>query len=368
MTNAASTGFQTFSSLGDTIQSWISGYNIPEWLTITIFLGLYFGLAVILAIIIVYVLAYTERCITNVFAPYNAVDEDESKKHKILMPLAHFIKLFLKEGFRPQNCQNALFFVSPIIMFSLILCAFCLIPFGSSVIFLNQNFSGLFFMVFFLMALAIRFLAAYAGGGKFSFIILMQEIQENIALSIPMLLCLLGVSIMAGSLNINDIILAQAASYGIFGWFFVTELIAAGIFFVCVLIFFYKTQLYNLNAPVDTVFGYKSEYSGVKLAIFEFCEYLMLFVISLFFVCLFFGGYLSPFGAYILPEFLIFLEQIFWLLIKTFLVFLIIIAIRIATPKLSSARLLEISYRILIPLSLINLNISILIQYFSGVR
>ena len=81
---------------------------------------------------------------------------------------------------------------------------------------------------------------------------------------------------------------------------------------------------------------------------------------------LFFGGYLSPFGTYILPENLVFLEQTFWLLLKTFITILLIILIRASLPRLRYDRLLKFSYLVLLPLSLINLNISILVLYFRG--
>ena len=90
----------------------------------------------------------------------------------------------------------------------------------------------------------------------------------------------------------------------------------------------------------------------------------LLFLMSLFFVSIFFGGYLSPFGTYILPTFLVPFEQIFWFILKTFLVILCIFTVELTLPKLSYERILSFSYKVLLPLSIINLNISILIKYF----
>ena len=142
--------------------------------------------------------------------------------------------------------------------------------------------------------------------------------------------------------------------------------IGAAVFFISSLALLNRTPFDLSEAESELVSGYNIEYSGMKFALFFIAEYALLFLVSIIFVSLFFGGYLNPFGTYVLPENLLPLEQTFWLLIKTFIVILFIILIRAALPRMRYDRLLEFSYKVLLPLSLINLNAAILILYFKG--
>ena len=166
--------------------------------------------------------------------------------------------------------------------------------------------------------------------------------------------------------NINEIIISQNSTGWLFGWNFLPLFIGAFVFFICALALLNRTPFDLSEAESELVCGYNTEYSGIKFALFFMTEYALLLLVSMFFASLFFGGYLSPFGTYILPENLVFLEQTFWLLLKTFITILLIILIRASLPRLRYDRLLKFSYLVLLPLSLINLNISILVLYFRG--
>ena len=112
----------------------------------------------------------------------------------------------------------------------------------------------------------------------------------------------------------------------------------------------------------------------MRFALFYFAEYTLLFANALFISVLFFGGFLSPFGEYIsimlLPEkvgeILVYFEQVFWLFLKSFFVIFIIIWIRAVFPRMAAFDLLKFSWSVLLPLSIFNLFLMVIVKYLTG--
>lgn len=333
---------------------------------------IYFIIATILVFIGVLALVYVERRVLALFTL--RYGPNRTGYQGIFQTLADAIKLLQKEDCAPSKRRKVLFFIAPIIVFCPILSAFCLIPTGnfpSNTGFEGQN-SIIPTIVLLLGLVSIpvigTFLAGFSSNNKYSLIGAVRSIIQALSFEIPIGVSVLAVTFMAGSLNINEIIQAQSSSHGLFGWFFIPLFIGAAVFFISSLALLNRTPFDLSEAESELVSGYNVEYSGMKFALFFLGEYALLILISSFFVSLFFGGYLSPFGAFILPAPITPIEAIFWLFLKSFLVILFIILIRASLPRLRYDRLLTFSYKILLPLSLINLNIAVIIQYFTGIK
>lgn len=309
-------------------------------------------------------LAYLERRVLALFTL--RFGPNRVGKEGILQPVADAIKLLLKSNSTPKGCRKFLFFIAPVVMFCPVLTAFCLIPFNDFLLQTNFNISLVLFSALVSIPIIGVFLAGFSSNNKYSLIGAVRSIAQALSFEIPMSMCILSVSYTAGSLNINEIIQAQSSAQGLLGWFFLPLFIGTVVFFISSLALLSRTPFDFSKAESELVSGYNVEYSGMKLALFFITEYALLFLVSIIFVSLFFGGYLNPLGTYILPENFLVLEQTLWLLIKTFIVILFIILIRAALPRVRYDRLLEFSYKILLPLSLINLNAAILILYFKG--
>ena len=121
--------------------------------------------------------------------------------------------------------------------------------------------------------------------------------------------------------------------------------------------------------------GYNTEYSGMRFALFYLSEYAMLFANAMFISILFLGGYLSPFGGYLVQNLmgesqsaniLVYFEQACWLFLKSGLVIFVIIWIRATLPRLASFDLLRFSWVWLLPLSILNLFLVVIYKYVSG--
>ncbi len=317
-----------------------------------------------IVIFAVLVLVYVERRALALFTL--RYGPNRTGKEGILQPVADAIKLLIKGDLAPKERRKFLFFAAPIMVFCPVLTAFCLVPFNNAFLQTDFNISLVLFSALVSIPVTGIFLAGFSSNNKYSLIGAVRSVAQALSFEIPMGICILAVSFVSGSLNINEIIQTQNSSFGLFGWYFLPLFIGMVIFFISSLALLNRTPFDLSEAESELVSGYNTEYSGMKFALLFIVEYALLFLVSIVFVSLFFGGYLSPFGAYVLPENLQPLEQTFWLLTKTFIVILFIILIRAALPRLRYDRLLEFSYKVLLPLSLINLNAAILILYFKG--
>lgn len=326
----------------------------------------YFITVVIIVILAVLLLVYLERrtlaLFTLRFGPNRTGPEG------ILQTTADALKLLIKEDSTPKCARRVLYFIAPFIAFCPVLTAFCLLPLSGSFIPSNLETGIILFMALASIPVIGVFLAGFSSNNKYSLIGAARSAAQAISFEIPLGICVLAVSYMAGSLNINEIIQAQNSARGLFGWYIIPQIIGTVVFFISMLAMLNRTPFDLSEAESELVSGYNVEYSGMKFALFFLGEYALLFASSMFFVSLFFGGYLSPFGACVLPGSATFLEETFWLVLKTVFVILFIFLIRATLPRMRHDRLLEFSYKILLPLSLINLNICLIIQYIIGAK
>ena len=327
---------------------------------------IYFTITIIIVTLAVLMLIYLERRILALFTL--RFGPNRVGYEGILQTVADTIKLLQKEDCTPKSRKKVLFFIAPFILFCPVLTAYCLLPFNSFFIQSNMAPSIVLFTALVSIPVVGVFLAGFASNNKYGLLGATRSIIQAVSFEIPIGISILAITFMAGSLNINEIIQAQSGGLGLFGWFFIPQILGCIVFFICTLALLNRTPFDLSEAESELTAGYITEYSGIKFALFFFAEYALLFLISAIFVCLFFGGYLSPFGAYILPDFLISVEQTFWLIFKIFFVILFKILIRTTMARLRYDKVLEFSYKILLPLSLINLNIAVLIQYLIGVK
>jgi len=153
-------------------------------------------------------------------------------------------------------------------------------------------------------------------------------------------LSLVGVVMMADSFSLNDIVEAQRG-----GWFFIPQFVGFVIFFIAGLAETHRTPFDIPEAEGELVAGYHSEYSGMKFGMFFVGEYLGVTLISALIATLFFGGWLGP----------AFLPPAFWFFLKTgFFIFLFIL-IRASLPRPRYDQLMELGWKLLLPLVLLNI-------------
>ena len=176
-------------------------------------------------------------------------------------------------------------------------------------------------------------LAGWASNNKYSLMGAMRNVAQILAYELPIAFTVLSVIVLASSMNLTQITLAQSNSLGVFAWFGFPCVIGFVIMIICTLAELNRCPFDLPEAESELICGYNTEYSGMRFALFYLSEYGLLFANSLLITILFLGGYLSPFGKYLSPmlfegnvaNIILYFEQAFWLFAKSFFIIFLII-------------------------------------------
>ena len=293
----------------------------------------------------------------------------------VLQTVADAFKLLCKENITPNGVDRFLFNLAPIIIFTPVMIVLGLIPYSSEFRFMNFQTNVLIYMVLATFPLLCILLGGWASNNKYSLIGAMRNVAQVLAYELPIAFTVLGIMALSSSMNLGQITLAQSSANGIWGWYWIPCFIGFVITFICILAELNRCPFDLPEAESELICGYNTEYSGMRFAMFYLSEYGMLFANALFFSVLFLGGYLSPLGKYLSPMIfsetisgiMIYFEQVCWLLLKAFLVIFVVIWVRATLPRMASFDLLKFSWSILLPLSIFNFFLMVIIKYLGGV-
>ncbi len=261
----------------------------------------------------------------------------------LLQVMADMIKIFFKEDWIPTFVDRKVFVIAPTIVMIAILMSFAVVPFTPVIGVVNLNIGLLFFLAMSSLGAYSIVLAGWASNNKYSLLGGIRGAAQMISYEVFMGLSLMGVVIMTGSFNLRDIVLAQEKI-----WFFVPQFVGFVIFFIAGIAETHRLPFDIPEAESELIAGYHSEYSGMKFGMFFVGEYLGITLISALTVTLFFGGWLGP----------DFLPPVVWFLIKMFFFILVFILLRAALPRPRYDQLMGYGWKILLPLSLLNLLIT----------
>lgn len=261
----------------------------------------------------------------------------------ILQVVADTIKLFFKEDWIPPFSDKPVFVLAPGIVMATILLTFAVIPFGPGFYVFDSNIGVLFFLGNSSLGVYSIVLGGWASNNKYSLIGAMRASAQMLTYEVFMGLSLMGVVMMADSFSFQVIVEAQKG-----GWFIVPQFIGFVVFFIAGLAETHRLPFDIPEAEGELVAGYHSEYSGMKFGMFFVGEYLGITLISGIIATLFFGGWLGP----------SFLPPVFWFLLKTFFFIGVFILLRASLPRPRYDQLMKFGWKILLPLSLLNLLIT----------
>ena len=261
----------------------------------------------------------------------------------ILQVVADIVKIFTKEDWIPPFADKTVFVLAPTVIMIAVLSAFAVIPFGPGIMISDLNIGLLFFLGTSSLGVYSIVLAGWASNSKYSLLGSMRAAAQMLSYEVFMALSLMGVVLMAGSLNLNDIVLAQQKI-----WFVIPQILGFITFLIAGLA---ETRRIPFDLPESEsslVAGYHSEYSGMKFGMFFVGEYLGITLISAMIATLFFGGWLGP-----AP-----IPGVIWFLIKTSIFLALFILIRGALPRPRPDQLMSMGWKIMLPLTLFNLLIT----------
>jgi NADH-quinone oxidoreductase subunit H len=257
----------------------------------------------------------------------------------ILQVVADMIKIFTKEDWIPPFADKMVFFIAPGIVILTGVMAFAVVPIMPQVSVINWNVGLLFFLAMSSLGAYSVVLGGWSSNNKYSLLGGLRAASQMISYEVFMGLSLMGVVIMAGSFNLNDIVKAQEDL-----WFVVPQFLGFIVFLTASLAEMHRLPFDIPEAESELIAGYHSEYSGMKFGMFFVGEYVAIVVMSGLITTFFFGGWSGPW-----------LPPILWFLIKLFAFMSFFILMRAALPRPRFDQLMTWGWKIMLPLSLLNL-------------
>jgi len=289
----------------------------------------------------------------------------------LFQTIADAIKLLCKENITPTGAEKFMFNLAPLLAFVPVMVVWGLIPFSSEFDFISSPVSALLFVTIASIPILGILLAGYASNNKYSLIGAVRAVAQAISYELPLIFVLLSVVVLSSSLNLRQIVLAQISIFPFCGWFIFPAFLGFLIVFICAIAELNRCPFDLPEAESELVSGYNTEYSGMKFAFFFLAEYAMMFIMCAFIATLFLGGFLSPFGFYLSEKLInnefwahvfVYFEQVFWIFLKTFFLIFCMMLVRATLPRLKSHQLTGFAWKVLLPLSFLNLLIVCIIK------
>ena len=274
---------------------------------------------------------------------------------------ADVFKLLFKEYLLPAKSSKLLFVLAPLIALVPAFAAWAVVPFDQKVVLSNANAGLLYLLAMTSMGVYGIIIAGWASNSKYAMLGAMRSAAQVVSYEIAAGMALVGVLICAGSLNMTDIVNAQAGAHGIFSWFWLPLLPLFVIYFVSGVAETNRLPFDMAEGESEIVAGFHVEYSGAPFAVFFLTEYANMILISFLASVLFLGGWLSPF-----PESwpLLGVAGWWWLFAKAFFFAFLYLWFRAAFPRYRYDQIMRLGWKVFIPIALAWIGVAGVLVYF----
>jgi NADH-quinone oxidoreductase subunit H len=260
----------------------------------------------------------------------------------VFQVVADMVKIFTKEDWLPPFADRPVFIIAPAIAVITALLSFAIIVFSPGIAVSNLNIGLLFFLGMSSLGVYSITLAGWSSNNKYALLGSLRAAAQMLSYEVFMGLSLMGVVMLAGSFNITDIVEAQRKL-----WFCIPQAIGFVVFFIAGIAETRRLPFDLPEAENELVAGFHSEYSGMKFGMFFVGEYIGITLVSALITTLFFGGWLGPW-----------LPGIVWFFIKMFAFICIFILLRASLPRPRYDQLMSFGWKVMLPVSLLNLLIT----------
>lgn len=329
-----------FLIVRDVISGFLISVGVPEWIA-SAFLTV--------VGIVIFILFCVGNVIFQVLAERKVVGfvQDRMGPNRVgpwglLQMVADTIKLLTKEDIFPSAADRWVYRLAPIVVLSAALVAYAVIPFGRGMIIADLNI-GILYLVSISSLATIGFLmAGWASNNKYSLLGSMRSVAQMVSYEIPLVLSVIGVIMLAGSLQMSQIVGGQGGL-----WFIVWQPLGFIVYFISAIAEINRCPFDLPEAESELISGYHTEYSGMRFALFYLAEYINAFTVAAVATTLFLGGWQGP----ILPPYI-------WFLIKAWVVFWVMLWIRDTLPRVRVDHLMGFAWKVLIPLAIVNIFIT----------
>ena len=258
-------------------------------------------------------------------------------------PFADMFKLMTKEVIIPTNSSRFLFLVAPILSLAPALAAWAVVPFADGWVLADINAGLLYILAMTSLGVYGVIIAGWASNSKYAFLGAMRSAAQIVAYEIAMGFALIGVLMVAGSLNLGDIVRAQSG--GFFSWFLIPLFPLAVVYFISGVAETNRAPFDVAEGESEIVAGFHVDYSGMAFAVFFLAEYANMIMIAALTSIMFLGGWLSPIDG--------FGDGIHWFLIKTAFCLFLFLWFRATFPRYRYDQIMRLGWKIFIPVTIV---------------
>ena len=270
----------------------------------------------------------------------------------LIQPFADVFKLLLKEIILPTNSNRFLFLLAPIISLAPAFAAWAVVPFNDVLVLADVDAGLIYVLALTSLGVYGVIIAGWASNSKYAFLGAMRAAAQAVSYEIAMGFALVGVLILAGSMNLREIVLAQQG--GIFDWYWLPLLPLFVIYMISGLAETNRAPFDVAEGESEIVAGFHVEYAGSSFAVFFLAEYANMILISGLTAILFAGGWLSPFeGLPVLGDTFLAEGSIFWFLAKTVVFMFMFLWYRATFPRYRYDQIMRLGWKVLIPITLV---------------
>jgi NADH-quinone oxidoreductase subunit H len=324
---------------------------LPEELRFLIVVVLKIVVVLVPLILSVAYFTYWERKIIGWMQ--NRIGPNRVGWYGLLQPFADVIKMLLKEVVIPANSNRFLFLIAPVLSLMPALAVWAVVPFNEDFVIADIDAGLLYVLALTSLGVYGVIIAGWASNSKYAFLGAMRSAAQIVAYEIAMGFALVGVLMAGGSLNLGDIVLAQAGTS--IGSWFVWPL------FPLFLVYFISGVAETNRAPFDVaegeseiVAGFHVEYSGIAFGLFFLAEYANMILITALTVLFFFGGWLSPFaGVPGLADTWLGASSFIWLALKMSFFMFCFLWFRATFPRYRYDQIMRLGWKVFIPVTIV---------------
>ena len=279
----------------------------------------------------------------------------------LFQPFADVFKLLLKEIILPENANKFLFLLAPVLSLAPAFAAWAVVPFDDWAVIANVNAGLLYILAMSSLGVYGLIIAGWASNSQYAFLGALRSTAQMVSYEIAMGFALVGVLILAGSLNLVEIVEAQQG--GLFDWYWLPLLPLFVIYFISGVAETNRAPFDVAEGESEIVAGFHVEYAGSGFAVFFLAEYANMILISGLTALLFCGGWLSPFeGVPFLGDTFLGAGSIFWFLAKTVFFMYLFLWWRATFPRYRYDQIMRLGWKVLVPITLVWVMVAALIS------
>jgi NADH-quinone oxidoreductase subunit H len=281
----------------------------------------------------------------------------------LAQPFADVFKLLLKEIVLPENANKFLFLLAPVLTLAPAFVAWAVVPFNDWMVLADIDAGLLYILAMSSLGVYGLIIAGWASNSKYAFLGALRSTAQMVSYEIAMGFALIGVLILAGTLNLREIVLAQQG--GVLDWFWLPLLPLFVIYVISGVAETNRAPFDVAEGESEIVAGFHVEYAGAGFAVFFLAEYANMILISALTAIMFTGGWLSPFeGIPLIGDTWLGQGSIVWFLAKTLFFMYLFLWFRATFPRYRYDQIMRLGWKVFVPITIFWVMVAAVISVF----